>query len=318
MQKFRNRLFNKPFWLLTGCCTVTFSLLFGCNLVMGKAPTLCEKVGIHLELEIVPGQGGSPVTPETITKTQKILSTRLNNLGLKDVSVTATGTSFSVDLLGVKDEKEAVKVLGDTAQLEFRSQKPETEEKFTLARKQTALDQGTLEKAQKDQTTTPAKIQVAKDQLSKSNRELLSLFTKPVITGEDIEDARPEDHQVNNGNQNFLDLFTEPSNSQKQPKTSDVALTFNSSGAQKFTELTKELAGTGRSIGIFLDNQLISTPTVDHQFKINGITGGKAVITGNFAAKEAENLAVMLRSGSLPHKIQVVTAKSMKPGDLCK
>jgi preprotein translocase subunit SecD len=286
----------KSLCLSIGSCTLSF--LFGCDLVMGKAPTLCEQGGMHLEIEIVPEKGGNPVTAETITKIQKILSTRLTNIGLKDFSVKANGTHFSVDLPGVKDAKEAEKVLGGTAQLEFRVQKPGTEEKFNLVRQQTSLAQVRLETVQNDKNKTPAKIRAAKDQLSKSNREFLNLFTKPVIAGADIENAQAEPRQ--------------------EPGSWDIALTFNGSGSQKFTELTKDLAGTGRSIGIFLDDQLISSPTVDTQFKATGITGGKAVIAGNFAAKEAESLAIMIRSGNLPNKIQVIESKSIKSGDRCK
>lgn len=288
-----NNLAVKSLYLLIG----SLSFLFGCDLVMGKAPTLCEKGGMHLELEIVPEKGGNSVTAETITKIQKILSTRLTNMGLRDASVKANGTRFSVDLPGAKDAKEAQQVLGGTAQLEFRVQKPGTEEKFNVARQEASLSQVRLEAVQNDKNKTPAKIQAAKNQLNKSNRELFSLFTKPVITGEDIENAQAE--------------------AQQQGRW-DINLTFNGSGAQKFTELTKDLAGTGRSIGIFLDDQLISSPTVDTQYKATGITGGKAVIAGNFAAKEAESLAIMIRSGNLPNKIQVIEAKSIKPGDRCK
>jgi preprotein translocase subunit SecD len=286
----------KSLCLLIGSCTLSF--LFGCDLVMGKAPTLCEKGGMHLEIEIVPEKGGNPVTAEKITKIQKILSTRLTNIGLKDFSIKANGTRFAVDLPGAKDAKEAEKVLGGTAQLEFRVQKPGIEEKFNLARQEASLAQVRLESVQNDKNKTPAKIRAAKDQLSKSNREFLNLFTKSVITGADIENAQAEPRQ--------------------EPGSWDIALTFNGSGSQKFTELTKDLAGTGRSIGIFLDDQLISSPTVDTQFKATGITGGKAVIAGNFAAKEAESLAIMIRSGNLPNKIQVTEAKSIKPGDRCK
>ncbi len=286
----------KSLCLLIGSCTSSF--LFGCDLVMGKAPTLCEKGGMHLEIEIVPEKGGNPVTAETITKIQKILSTRLTNIGLKDFSIKANGTRFAVDLPGAKDAKEAEKVLGGTAQLEFKVQKPGTEEKINLARQEASLAQVKLEAIQNDKNKTPAKIQAAKAQLNKINRELFSLFTKPVITGADIENAQAEPQQ--------------------QPGAWNIALKFNGSGAQKFTKLTKDLAGTGRSIGIFLDDQLISSPTVDAQYKATGITGGKAVIAGNFAAKEAESLAIMIRSGNLPNKIRVIEAKSIKPGDRCK
>jgi len=70
-----------------------------------------------------------------------------------------------------------------------------------------------------------------------------------------------------------------------------------------FADLTKNLAGTGRSIGIFLDNQLISAPTVGPEFASTGITGGSAVITGRFTAQEANDLGVQRWSLTVPVEI---------------
>jgi preprotein translocase subunit SecD len=295
VQNFRlNKLSIKTLYLLISCGT----LLFGCDLVMGKTPTLCEQGGIHLEIGLVAVKGADPATAETLTKVQKVLSMRLSNIGVKDFSIKANGSNLSVDLPGVKDAKEAERVLGGTGQLEFRVQKPATEEKITLLKEQASLAKNMLEKLQKATNSKTAEIRIAKAQLSKINQELLNLFSKPIITGDDVANAQAEPQQ--------------------EPGAWDIALTFNSSGAQKFTGLTKDLAGTGRSIGIFLDDQLVSAPIVDAQYKATGITGGKAVIAGNFTAKDAESLAIMIRSGNLPHKIQVTAVKSIKPGDRCK
>ena len=70
----------------------------------------------------------------------------------------------------------------------------------------------------------------------------------------------------------------------------EVAINFDNPGGKKFAELTKNLAGTGRSIGIFLDNELISAPVVGPEFADTGISGGQAVITGNFDLEGARRL----------------------------
>ena len=77
--------------------------------------------------------------------------------------------------------------------------------------------------------------------------------------------------------------------------------------------MTKDLAGTGRSIGIFLDNAPISTPVVGAQFAATGITGGKAVIAGNFTTEAANDLAVQIRGGSLPVPVEVIEVKIFPP-----
>ena len=78
-----------------------------------------------------------------------------------------------------------------------------------------------------------------------------------------------------------------------------------------FADLTKAVAGTGRTLGIFLDNAVISAPTVNVEFAKTGITGGNAVITGRFKAEEANDLAIQLRGGALPVPVEVVENRTV-------
>ncbi|MGQ9838857.1 MAG: protein translocase subunit SecD [Cyanobacteriota bacterium] len=94
-------------------------------------------------------------------------------------------------------------------------------------------------------------------------------------------------------------------------RTWEVLLEFKPEGAEKFTQLTRDLAGTGRPIGIFLDDVLISAPVVGAEFARTGITGGTAVITGNFSVETANDLAVKLRAGALPARIQVIENRTV-------
>jgi preprotein translocase subunit SecD len=91
----------------------------------------------------------------------------------------------------------------------------------------------------------------------------------------------------------------------------EVLLEFKPEGAEKFTQLTRDLAGTERPLGIFLDDVLISAPIVGPEFARTGITGGTAVITGNFTVETATDLAVKLRAGALPVPIQVIENRTV-------
>jgi len=91
----------------------------------------------------------------------------------------------------------------------------------------------------------------------------------------------------------------------------EVGLEFTPEGGDKFAELTKALAGTGRSIGIFLDDRLISAPVVPAQFAATGITGGTAVITGTFDVTTATDLAIKLKAGALPVPVQVIENRTL-------
>lgn len=86
----------------------------------------------------------------------------------------------------------------------------------------------------------------------------------------------------------------------------DVALKLNDEGAKKFAEATGRLVG--KPIAIFMDDQLISAPTVNQQ-----ITGGQAVITGQKTAKEAGELASTIKSGALPFKLEAKQINSLSP-----
>lgn len=78
-----------------------------------------------------------------------------------------------------------------------------------------------------------------------------------------------------------------------------VTLTFDEAGRQAFATATQN--NIGKQIGIYMDDMLISAPTVNQ-----AITDGNAVITGNFDAQSAEDLAAKIRSGSLPFSLKAL------------
>ena len=83
-----------------------------------------------------------------------------------------------------------------------------------------------------------------------------------------------------------------------------VTLLFDDEGTQLFSDLTTN--NIGKRIAIVLDGQIISAPTVQ-----SAITNGEAVITGNFTAEEAKQLATRLNSGALPVPISLVSQQNV-------
>lgn len=79
-----------------------------------------------------------------------------------------------------------------------------------------------------------------------------------------------------------------------------VNITFNDEGKDLFAAITSR--NIGKPVAIFLDGQPISIPTVQEQ-----ITGGQAVISGDFTLAEAKQLAQRLNSGALPVPIELVS-----------
>jgi preprotein translocase subunit SecD len=74
-----------------------------------------------------------------------------------------------------------------------------------------------------------------------------------------------------------------------------VSLDFDSSGTDKFTEISRALYGTQKQFAIVLDGQVLSAPTMDAL-----ITNGQAEISGNFDEQTATSLATSLKFGALP------------------
>lgn len=79
-------------------------------------------------------------------------------------------------------------------------------------------------------------------------------------------------------------------------------------GKEKFANATAELAGTETPISIWMDNTMISSPTVG-----TAITDGKAVISGEFTYESAKSLSDKINSGALPFKMETSNFKTMDP-----
>ncbi|MDP2695962.1 MAG: protein translocase subunit SecD [bacterium] len=80
----------------------------------------------------------------------------------------------------------------------------------------------------------------------------------------------------------------------------EILIEFDSEGARLFEEITGR--NVGRPLAIFLDDELISAPTVNEK-----IIGGSAVISGRFTADEAKNLAGLLNAGALPAPVNLIS-----------
>jgi len=107
----------------------------------------------------------------------------------------------------------------------------------------------------------------------------------PVVTGEELVDAQPTFDQ--NG----------------RPA---VSFRFNPAGGRKFGQYTAE--NIGAPFAIVLDDEVISAPTIQ-----SAIMGGSGIITGNFTVEESTKLAVLLRAGALPAKMNFLEERTIGP-----
>ncbi|MCC6179188.1 MAG: protein translocase subunit SecD [Chloroflexi bacterium] len=203
--------------------------------------------GTHLVLQAdmskAPGQD-----PQQVLKgVMQVLERRVNAYGVAEPVIQSQGTDrVIVEMPGLKDVEEAKKLIGQTAQLDFR---------------------------ERDPTTGEWKIATATG-LDGQEKELTGKYFRP----------------------NAQVVFDPRSN---QPQ---VAFEFDDEGAHLFEQITRRLIG--KPLGIFLDNELISAPTVQAVISRNG------VITG-LRLNEARTLAIQLNAGAVPVPIKIVEERTV-------
>ena len=107
-----------------------------------------------------------------------------------------------------------------------------------------------------------------------------------LLTGTDLKDAQAAMNPQNN--------------------QAVVNLEFSSEGAEKFANAT--LMNVGRTIAILLDGEILTNPVVREP-----IMGGRAEISGQRDLQEAQSLAILLRSGALPVKVNIIETRTVGP-----
>ena len=143
-----------------------------------------------------------------------------------------------------------------------------------------ALDRTRLERG-----VLPADAMQVPFQGSRGGEGHIVVRREAAMTGETIEDARQS-----------YDSRGNPS----------VSLSFNRRGGMQFERITGE--NLQKKMAIVLDGVAHSNPVIQAK-----ISGGRAEITGNFTVAEANDLALVLRSGSLPAPVKVLEERTVGP-----
>lgn len=117
-----------------------------------------------------------------------------------------------------------------------------------------------------------------------SGEGMLPIRKSVVVSGEDLVDAQPS---FQNG----------------QPV---VTFRFNPLGGRKFGKVTQE--NLSKRLAIVLDGKVISAPVIREP-----ILGGSGVISGRFTTQDAQDLALLLRAGSLPAPLTYLEERTVGP-----
>ena len=286
--------------------------------------------GIEVRLEPVKSRGSA-----VLDKAVDIIRNRVNGLGVAETEVKRDGNQIVVDLPGVKDRDKARRVVGKTAELRFRpvlalvaplptstSSTSSTSSSSTTS----STTATTATSAPAGSAGGPGKAVKARapDTTSTTAPDTSSTTAAPQVipTTPAAEDKRnatvvlpgrdPNGPRYQLGPTTMTGrVVTGATARYSQGQGWAVDLTLNSVGSQKFNALAAASFGKPPptdEVAIVLDGVVQSAPA----FQTSSFQGN-VQISGSFSQGDAEDLATVLRFGSLPVQLQEVSTTSVSP-----
>jgi protein-export membrane protein SecD len=199
----------------------------------------------------------------TMQQSLEIIRRRVDEVGTREPTIQREGQNrILIQVPGIGSAEELKNLIGTTAKLTF----------------QPVVSRTT------DPNTLPGPGNVILPSVDEQGIFYV-LEDTPVVTGEELVDARPE-----------FDQNSQPA----------VGFRFDATGARKFGDYTAE--NVGQLFAIVLDNKVISAPRINQ-----AIPGGSGIITGNFSVETSTNLAVLLRAGALPAEMNFLEERTIGP-----
>jgi len=226
-----------------------------------------------------------------VEQSLEIIRNRIDQFGVTEPVILRQGADeIVIQLPGIKDPKRALKLLGDTAQLEFKVVADATGLNLTgliaTAKNNKQWQDGEsmtkLNRALSGQLPDNTSLYFEKEINNQTQQETLIpilIENKVLMTGDMVKDA-----QVRIGGN-----FNEPY----------VSLDMTSRGGKVFAHITEK--NVGRRMAIVLDQVVRSAPVIRER-----ILGGSAQISGTFSHEEAADLAIVLRVGALPAPVDII------------
>lgn len=211
---------------------------------------------------------------KAVSQSLETIRNRIDQFGVSEPVIQREGINhIVVQLPGIKDPKRAIELIGKTARLDFKL----VDENISgqTAAHGTIPDDTEILMEKQSNSATGAMQEIP-----------IVVKKKAIITGDLLTDAQVKiDSQFN------------------QPY---VAIDFNSTGSRLFDQVTA--TNVGKRFAIVLDGTVYSAPVIRER-----ISGGSAQISGNFSEKEAADLAIVLRAGSLPAPVKIVQNVTVGP-----
>jgi len=211
----------------------------------------------------------------SVKQALETIRNRIDQFGVSEPTIQRQGEKrILIQLPGVKDPERAKELLRRTAMLEFKL----------------VNDEDSLEKALQGAPPPDSEIlymQSVNKETGQTTKTPILLKKRTLLTGDLLVDA-----QVRVDSSRFNEPY--------------VSIKFNSKGAKIFNRITT--ANVGKRLAIILDNNVYSAPVIREP-----IPGGRAQIEGAFTMDEANDLAIVLRAGSLPAPVKTLEERTVGP-----
>ena len=188
------------FALILALAIAAGSLLFSWNTPetpLGQRLGLDLRGGSQLTLQVLPAGSVKVVQKEQLDAVKEVLDRRINGLGVAESTLQTVGDNQLVlQLPGEQDPTRAATVLGSTALLEFRAQKPGTEQRMQellgLKRQATTLLESLRAPAAEAKQADRDQLEA---DLSRLNTDIINLYEPAQLTGKDLVTAGRQQQQ---------------------------------------------------------------------------------------------------------------------------
>jgi protein-export membrane protein SecD len=293
--------------------------------------------GMYLLLEVDTSKLGPAEAKNAVEQVRQIINNRIDQFGVAEPSIQRQGENrILIQLPGLLDQERAKSLIGQTALLEFKLVKTEEESKALYDRIDAYFARKVRGGAAPDSAAPDSILHPF------SSRLLSSSHSEAVVLGENVPivegmlrqlvadstfstDAKLawDAHDTDVSGRTARGLYvvgkdalmkgSEVASAQMRldldatrPGAPGVSFNLTSRGGALFGDITG--SNVGRRLAIVLDGKIQSAPNIQEK-----IPRGQGSITGTFTEEEAQNLAIVLRSGALPAPVHVVEERTIGP-----
>ena len=223
----------------------------------------------------------------TVRQAREVIQKRIDQYGVREPTIAVYGSGevkdqIVIELPGVEDFDRVKELIGQTANLELKLVHPDQSGAFA----------------------SPALAAQAFGGKIPDDYEIHKLDTRAQAPDE----STPESYMVLKKAAVITGRHLKNAQRSEDPYTgkAEVAFFLNGEGVQLFSEATTQ--NVNRFLAIVLDGLIRSTPRIE-----GPIRQETARITGTFTRQEAEDLALVLRSGALPASITFLENRQIGP-----